>query len=102
MDNYYQMDLPTGMAPVHPEPYYTVNPAQAAADADRVFVSGIFSIYNTRNYQEASAFGYPEYDISNLNPYTNQKKEVAGIEMNEIQHCKSIQYNAKCLSVEIF
>jgi hypothetical protein len=81
------------MTPVHPEFSFTVNPAQAAADAERVCVSGTFPLYDTCNLEEASVIGFPVNDIFTINPYTNQKKEVTDIEMNEIQHCKSIQYN---------
>jgi hypothetical protein len=102
MDNSYQINLPTGMTPDHPDPYSTVIPSLAASAAHRVFVSGTNSNDTTRTIQKISLFEPSDQDIFQFNSYSKPKKEVNGTEMNTVQHCKSIQYNMKLSSGQKF
>jgi hypothetical protein len=94
MDNFYKINLPNGMAPVHPDLLSSAIPSLAAPDAGRVFVSGISFIKNMRIMPGIRLFDAPQQHIFQFNPGINQKKEVHDIK-NELQHCKSIQYNTK-------
>jgi len=67
MNNSYQINLPTGMTPYHPDPYSTVIPSLAAIGAHRVFVSGTNSNDTTRTIQKISLYDASDHDIFQFN-----------------------------------
>lgn len=91
MDNNYQINLPAGMLPTHPDHSTTVTPSLAAFPADRDFYFSTIHSNSIFNMQEISALNTESKDIFTFNLFTNQKKEVNDIIMNT-KHCKSIQY----------
>lgn len=91
MDNNYQINLPAGMRPTHPDHSTTVTPSLAAILADRDFYTSTTHSNSVFNMQEISALSAEPKNIFTFNLFTNQKKEVNDIKMNS-KHCKTIQY----------
>jgi hypothetical protein len=91
MNNNYQINLPAGMPPKHPDHSTTVTLSLAATPACRDFYSSIIHSHSIFNMQEISALSAESKNIFPFNLFTNQKKEVNDIKMNT-KHCKSIQY----------
>lgn len=102
MDNFYQINLPSRVTPNHADLNPSVIHLMAAPYADEVFISGTFPNTISEYRMIVSTAGNHPKDIYLLNPITNQKKEVDDEEMNELQHCKSIQYNMKLSSLAKF
>ena len=96
MNKYYQINLPTGMAPVHPDLYSTVILSLSARGAHSAFVSGTFPKSITCKSRKINLSDTSDQDIFQFNLHSNQKKEVRGINNIEVQHCKSIQYDMNC------
>ncbi|RLD76042.1 MAG: hypothetical protein DRJ15_16040 [Bacteroidetes bacterium] len=71
MDNNYQINLPAGMHPTHPDHSTTVTPSLAAIPADRDFYSNTIHSNSIFNMQEISALSAESKDIFTFNLFTN-------------------------------